>query len=297
MPPQFVYDIPSSILLFILIVVFLAIALIGLYIFTILTLNGFDKKFNDTNTGTYIGAIVVAMALIISFIITDEYQTYSETSDNLIQEANVLYLLAETVKAMPDTEAIQNLIIEYICSIINVEFMYMEQGEIPPDNVALDSLQAALLDYNPLTPKDQILYSKALDQLNLAIALRNSRLQAAVVGIPNEFWWLLIIGFAIIIILSWFVSGFMLYRIFMISFITIIYATLIFLVVALEYPFKGSLALASSPFQFVLDRLGVTCPPIVNSITVKNKEKFINKQRANKRPKPRYIEEPNVFSN
>ena len=260
---DFIYDTPNAIVLFLFILVFLALAFIGLFIFTLFTENGFDKKLNDTNTGTYISAVATALALITAFIITNEYQTYNTTSLNLAREANSIYTLVEILSAFntPESDTAIVLAIRYLCSIINVEFLLMQDGILPPPNPCLDNLQSTVLNLTPTSDKQTVLYDKAIDQLDIAINLRNYRLEQTVSGLPPEFYWLLIIGIAILIVLTWFVTGDLLYRLIMMSFVTIIYSTLIFLVVILDNPFRGNFALDASVYELTLRELGIeNCP-------------------------------------
>jgi len=262
---DFIYDTPNAIVLIIFILVFLSLALIGFFIFILFTENGFNKKFNDANTSTYLSVVATAMSIIIAFIITNEYQTYNTTSLNLSREANAIYTLIEIlsaygVEAVPATFAA----LEYICSIINIEFSLMQNGELPPINKCLENLQAAVLRLVPTDNKETVLYSKAVDQLDLAINLRNYRLEQTVSTLPPEFYWLLIIGVSVLIVLTWFITeGSMLYRLIMISLITIVYSTLITLTVLLDLPFRGFFALDQNAFVLILNQLGVDpndCP-------------------------------------
>lgn len=260
---DFIYDTPNPVVLFLFILIFLSLALIGLFIFTLFTENGFDKKTNDANTSIYISAVATALALILAFIITSEYQTYNTTSLNLAREANAIYTLVEILTPFntPESNDAISLAILYLCSIINIEFLLMQDGILPPPNPCLDRLQSTILALTPTTDKEIVLYDKAIDQLNLAINLRNYRLEQTISSLPPEFWWLLIIGISILIVLTWFVNGNLLYRIIMTSFITIIYSTLIFLTFILDLPFRSNFGLDSSVFQLALSELGYnTCP-------------------------------------
>jgi hypothetical protein len=139
----------------------------------------------------------------------------------------------------------------------------MIEGILPGPNTCLDSLQSTVLDLTPTNPKDVVLYDKAIDQLDLAINLRNYRLEQTEARLPDEFYWLLIIGISILIVLTWFITGSLLYKVIMTSFMTIIYSALLFLVVVLDLPFRGFFALDASAFIFALSQLGQTpsdCP-------------------------------------
>lgn len=280
---DFIYDTPNPIVLFLFIIVFLALALIGLFIFTLFTGDGFNKKFNDANTGTYIGAVATALALILAFIITNEYQVYNTTSLNLAREANAIYTLVEILVAFdtPAAEIAIEFSVNYLCSIIHIEFPLMQDGILPGTNACLDSLQSAVLDLKPADSKQVILYDKAIDQLDLAINLRNYRLEQTITSLPSEFWWLLIIGISILIVLTWFVNGNMFYRFLMTSFITIIYAALIFLVNVLDLSFRGDFGLGPDVFQIALDQLEVeNCPSGECNVSQFNKPNTIKHKVA-----------------
>lgn len=253
------YDIPNSILMLLFIVVLVSMSIIGLFIFTIATSNNFMRTFDDTNTGLYISIVAVAIGILYAFIISDEWQKYHEADNNLTQEANTLYLLAQTLDSMPGTEQSITFLIQYVCSIINIEFPAMKLGQLPSDNQNLFNLQVSIYDYIPTSAHDSILYAKAVDLMNQAVFLRNQRLETSVKGIPNELWWMLIFGFIITAIMSWFLKGNILYRIVMNAFVVSIYAALLFLATALDFPFRGDFSLTTAPFDFIIQRFGVNC--------------------------------------
>jgi len=280
---DFIYDTPTAIVLIIFILVFLSLALIGLYIFTLFTTEGFNKKFNDANTGTYLSIVATALALVIAFVITNEYNTFNTTSLNLAREANAIYSLIEILSEFNSDESAEaiTLSIQYLCSIINFEFLEMEKGILPGPNPCLELLQAAVLNLTPTDNKETVLYDKAIDQLNLSINLRNYRLEQTVASLPPEFYWLLIIGISILIVLSWFINGDLFYRILMISFITIIYSTLIFLITILDLPFRGNFSLGPEPYELVLTQLEYdikNCSSEECNITSTKEMKFIKKK-------------------
>jgi len=305
MTRSYFYDTSNEILIFIFIIVLVSIALIGLYIFIIFTKNDFEKRLNDQNTSTFLSVVAVAVALVIAFIISDEWNAYTDASSSAVQEANVIYLLYRTIFPLPGTEEIQNNILFYLCSIINTEFPDMQEGILPLDNVYLDGIQALLLSYIPLTTHDEILYSKAIDLLNQASFLRNKRLEASTASIPGELWWVVLIGFFVIVILIWFITGDDVYRILMTTFVTIVYAALLFLLVVLDYPYRGDFAVTSEPFQFVLNKLvpsGFDCSSATSNLVIMNNRvnsmnELKNKELKNKELKMKELKNKELKNN
>jgi len=87
------------------------------------------------------------------------------------------------------------------------------------------------------------------------VEFRRERIVEASEGTPKELWWMLIIGFSITIIISWFLKGNQAYRVAMITLSAITYASMAFLVVALDFPFKGEFGLRPVAFQNVWNKL------------------------------------------
>jgi hypothetical protein len=252
---SFFYHIPNSYLLTIFIIIFSVLSLLGLYFFMFITQNVCIDFFNDMNTSLYISIISIILGLILAFIITNEWQSYTQIEDDIEVEVNALFLMYKTVEALPDNNEIKLLINKYICSIINVEFPAMQNGDTSFNNSYIDNLVSEIYKYVPVNSKNEILYNKTIDLLNESTYLRNKRLVETVSSIPNELWWVLIIGYIVLITLMLFVTGHIMYRILMTTFITIVYASAFFLIVALDYPFMGDFGIKPTPFENLLKRI------------------------------------------
>lgn len=257
MAVDFFYSIPNALLLLLFIVVLVSMSLCGLLIITILGLN---TRTNNESIHIYTGILAVVIGVIIAFIISSEWQQYHDASTNTVTEADVLYLLYQTFDALPGTDDITDTIGQYICNIINVQFPAMKLGQIPATDEILNELQILIYVYDPPdTAKDNMLYSNGLSLFNQAVFLGTQRLQSSTMGLADELWWVMVFGFVILMIMSWWLSGSMWLRTIMTIFITGGYAAILFLAVALDYPFRGDLSVSSAPFQFVLQQLNITC--------------------------------------
>lgn len=226
----------------------------------IITLLGLNFSTNNNMNNIFIGILAIVIGVIFAFIISSEWQQYHDANVNLNTEANTLFLLYQTFQILPDTELILIQINTYICYIINVEFPAMQKGLIPVDNVILNELYLMIYQYIPPdTPQGAIIYGNGISLFNEAVFLAAQRLQTSNMGLAKELWWVMILGFIILIVMSWFVSGDIWFRFLLTVFITGGYAAILFLAVALDYPFRGQLSLTPAPFQFVLDQLMLTC--------------------------------------
>ena len=254
---DFVYNIPNVILLILFITVMVSISLVGLYYFNELT---YDRTYNDNNTGVFLAAISIVIGVTLAFIVTNEWTKYSDAQENQIEEANFLNLIYQTALVLPNTECIQRSLVNYLCSIVNLEFPAMQSGQLPESSECFYRFQESILLYNvDLNNKQLILYTQMLDYFNQSVSLRNKRLQSAIIGLPQELWWMMIFGYIITMVMMWFISGDLRYRLLMNGFVISVYATVLFLAVVLDYPYRGQFSLTPAPYQFVLNSIPASC--------------------------------------
>lgn len=257
---QLFYNIQNSWLLFLFIVVLTSLSIIGLLTFNILVSRGFIKGFSNESSGIYVGIVSLAIGVVIAFIITDEWDKFHDAEVNMELEANTIFLLYTTLSNMDNSIAQQELLKTYLCSIINMEFPSLQEGVIPEDDFIIQALSIAIYRHQPNDrPNQATLYGKSVDLFNQALSLRTQRLQTANNALANELWWVMILGYILVVVMSWFITGELLYRTIMTSFISIMYASFLFLAVVLNYPFKGDFGLTAGPFEFVAKQIGADC--------------------------------------
>jgi hypothetical protein len=250
MPLDVFYSVPSSKLLLVFILSTIVISLAGMYTFD----NVFAGVFGESeDTSTYISIVSIAVALITAFIVSNEWQTYARNKEALTKEADAILILIKMLESMKQNQKPTELAKQYLRSIIDVEFKEMAQGKLRESNEYLDALQKIIYDESNET--EHVLYDKTVELVNRLVEFRRERIVESSEGTPKELWWMLIIGFSIIIIISWFLKGNQAYRVAMITLSAITYASMAFLVVALDFPFKGEFGLKPVAFQNILHKL------------------------------------------
>lgn len=254
MPVDFFYSIPNSKLLLLFTGVTIVLSLGGMYIFD-WAIGDVLKSFDNGDTGTYISIVSIATALIIAFIVSNEWQAYSKNKESLTKEAGTIYVLIRTLEPMKNSEKVVGLAKKYLHSIITDEFPQMKSGKLEQNNPYLDELQPLIYNYNAVDTKDESLRDKSIDLLNDIILFRRERLEMSITGTPRELWWMLAIGFSMIIMMTWFINGSTIYRASMTTFVAITYASMLFLAIALDFPFKGEFGLAPTAFELIQAKL------------------------------------------
>lgn len=256
MPVDFFYSIPNSKLLLLFVGGLVILSLGGMYIFDQVIGDGL-KSFDNGDTGTYISIVSIATALIIAFIVSNEWQAYSKNKESLTKEAGTIYVLIKTLEHIKNSEKAMSIAKKYLNSIITDEFDQMKTGKLEQINPYLDELQPLIYGFKSSDSHDQTLSDKSIDLLNTVILFRRERLEMSITGTPRELWWMLSIGFSMIIMMTWFLNGNMLYRVSMTTFVAITYASMLFLAIALDFPFKGEFGLAPTAFELIQTKLSI----------------------------------------
>lgn len=246
---------PTVALFFLFILIVVILSIIGLYIFELILCS---LKINEKclkNTKTYILVVSTLIGIVLAFIIYNEWQAFFHQSVDVEEEASSILNLYSMVKTLPNTKATQQQIIKYLKTIICIEFPALQKNILVKTNPTLNTLRDMIYGYEPKTKRETQLYQETVVSLNRAINLRTARVDSVMNGLAPELWWVVILGTTINIIMTWFVYGHIYYKMIMTSFVAAIFASLLFLLVVLDYPFSGGYRIQSTAFQNVLNNI------------------------------------------
>lgn len=254
---NYFYNIPNSKLITILIVVTIAMVIILFCLFKYVT-KDWDAitPASNASVSTYLSIIGVPIGIILSFIIATTWASFVDAQVKQNEEALTLLLLYDTVNGMtlPEVPGILDQIKAYTDNIINVEFPMMQQGVSSRDGlVLLLAIGESITELNPVTSKDATLYGQALAGYSTLVADRSVRYNYVLNGLAPELWWVLILGVVLIIFLSFFMYCVSLTLQCIITCIAAVgLVALLFLAVALDFPYRGDFGLDSNSYRLVL---------------------------------------------
>ena len=251
---QFFYNTPDSKLLTILIIITIILVCFFLYLFKYVTM---EWNLNDSTNGAvgvYLSIVGVPVGVVLSFIVATTWASFSDAQAKENAEATKLLLLYDLLAAMPGAEDIQRKIKVYTAFVISDEFPLMEQGIQSEEGLLMitdigDSIYALDAETN----RDAVLYEEAIEMFQEVMSLRISRMGYAVYGIAPELWWVLILGVIIVIVMSFFMySQSLTLQMILTAMAAAVLVSLLFLIVALNYAYRGDFGLDSLPFQIAL---------------------------------------------
>jgi hypothetical protein len=248
--------VPTAVLGLVIIAVGVGIGL-GLLAFVRRSRAGVEDNESIDILFAFIGAVY---GIILAFVIVDLWTSFGAARDTVSTEAAALAQLEIDTRPLspPDRARIENALSVYISAVVNDEATTMRSGrESLSAHNALDRLALSLERAQPVSKVQDVWYSEAVGKLNDVAVARRQRIEAAQRSVPMPFRVLIFTGALIPIGFMTLVSvkNRRLHTV-MVCVVSALVAYAIFLVVALEYPFSGTVAVSLEPFrQGVLARL------------------------------------------
>jgi hypothetical protein len=251
------YSTPDSKLLTILIILAIVIVIFFFFVFKYVTRNWGLNDVTNNVVGAYLGIIAVPVGVVLSFIVASAWTSFSDAEVKASAEATQLYLLFGVVRQLPGTEDIQQEIMIYLRHIINVEFPLMAKGiQSEQGLVIVTRLGEMIYGYDPTTDRETVLYKEAIQIYEQSITLRITRLSYVTYGVVPELWWVLILGVVIVLVSSYFIySSSIILQAIMISLATATLVSMLFIILTLNYPYRGSFSIDALPYEIGLDNM------------------------------------------
>ncbi len=157
-----------------------------------------DRREEHNDVAGFIYAVLgVAYAVLLAFMLIAVWQNYETAQTNVESEANELagvYFLASQFPE-PERTRLQDLARTYARVVVEEEWSLMERGKTSPRaDSLLRQLRLQILEFDPHTKGEQVLYEGGLTQLHDAADARRSRLLEVREGIPTLLWVVLVVG-------------------------------------------------------------------------------------------------------
>jgi hypothetical protein len=222
-----------------------------------------ERREQHNNVAGFIYAVLgVAYAVLLAFVAIAVWQDYNTAQTNIDSEANELagvYFLASQLPE-PQRTRLQDLARRYARVVEEEEWPLMEQGQTSPHaDSLLRQLRLELLQFNPRTRGEQVLYERGLTDLHDAIDARRSRLLEVREGIPHLLWVVLVLGGVITVSFTYlFGLKSNLAHALMVAALTLLICAILFTIGEFNNPFSGVVEIRPEAFREVLRSFGGT---------------------------------------
>ena len=221
-----------------------------------------DRREGQNDVAGFIYAVLgVAYAVLLAFVVIAVWQDYNTAQTNVESEAHELagvYFLASRLPE-PEGTRIQDLARTY-ARVVEEEWPMMEQGQTSPRADSLvRQLRWELLQFDPRTEGEQVLYELGQTQLHDALDARRSRLLEVREGIPNLLWVVLVVGGVITVSFTYlFGLKSNLAHALMVAALTLLICGILFTIGEFNNPFSGVVGIRPDAFREALHSFGGT---------------------------------------
>lgn len=215
-------------------------------------LSAWRAERSSETIGGVAAMVMTLFAVVLAFVVVNLYSSYVGAVDNAAAEATSLTELVQDARAFPSSAqvAIDRAVGRYVAEVRD-EFRALRTGHADPlAQLRLGDVFHALQSYSPATVTAQQFYSSAIGQLHTVVRERASRLDAAETSIPEPLVVFMILLAGLTLALSVLIqTHFPRVDVAIVTTIATVVSAGLLTAVLLEYPFSGSIAVTTKPFD------------------------------------------------
>jgi hypothetical protein len=203
--------------------------------------------------------VLMFYGLAVALIAVNVWQTYTDVSKIVSQEATALGSLYRDVSNYPGPIRLQlrEQLRDYVDNVIQVAWPLQQRGRVPTDGVELmNRFQVTLTSFEPATEGQKVLHGETFRAYNQLIQARRLRLDAVGTKLPGILWFVIIIGGVISLLASFlFKIDDLRFHALQVLLLAAFIGLVIFMILALDRPFRGDLGLRCDPYQLICNQL------------------------------------------
>jgi hypothetical protein len=254
-----IYDIPTWQLGALFALLFVGTTCLGiLFVSPIIKLWFRSQEGINDLVGYALGAFGVFYGLLLGLLAVATYQNSSSVDETVAREAASLAALYRDVSSYPQPVRadLQKRLQDYTRFVIDKAWPAQRRGEVPQGSVQMmDEFQQVLTQFEPTTKGQEILHGEALRAYNDMILLRRLRINAINAGIPGVMWYVVAVGAIINTLLILCFRMRVDIHLVIGGVLSFFVGVVIFLVAAMDNPFRGEVSVGPDAFELIYDTL------------------------------------------
>ncbi len=254
------YNLSNTQFFLVIVGFFIIFSLFGNWIFNTFL----QKSLNLTEASNGIISVFLSVSgvfygITLGLIAAGTFETFSNVDNVVSNESSALGGLYKDVSFLKHEHRIklQGLLKEYTLFVVNEAWPMQQRGETPRKGTKImTKFQNQLAVYRPVDSKDEIIYGEVLSQFNKLIECRGQRLNSISTSLPNTIWVILLVGAFVNLVFLWmlvFENTTLEFIVHILS--ALLLGSLIFLIAALDNPFRGEYSVGCDSFKFLIDHV------------------------------------------
>jgi Protein of unknown function (DUF4239) len=233
---------------------FVVVALLIGYLVSRFTSREVRMAHND-RAGFILAVIGVVYAVLLAFVAIGVWERFQEAEARTYEEAGAIATVYRDAGSFPGAAKLRGMLRTYVYSIIYYEWPQMRRGERSRiSNALLEAADRYVRELPVNTVRLGDIQTQMLSAVDTALMDREARLTMDSSGI-NQIMWIVLIAGAFITVAFTYLFGFdqTLMQELMIGGLSLLIGLVLFLIVALDYPFRGSIYVQPEAFRALLE--------------------------------------------
>jgi hypothetical protein len=253
------HSLPTWLLGVLIIGAFVVVAVLGLLVFRWGTRGRlFLSEEMNNDIIFFASAIGVFYSLMAGLMAVAVWGNYSAVQDLVSQEAASIAALYRDVTSLPEPArgTLQESLREYNAFIIEQTWPAQRRGLVLDEATRkVNTFAEGLFAFEPATLGEQARYAETLRQFNHMIELRRKRIGAIGGALPPVMWGVMLIGAFLSVTVTYLLQVRTGVQAMLTAFLATFIGLVVFVMVGLDSPLTGPLAIKPTAYQVVQDRL------------------------------------------
>lgn len=207
----------------------------------------------------FLGASGVIYGIALGLVAAGVWSNFQTMSGQVDEEAAITAALYQDISAypQPQRQLFQQDLRAYVQSVIEQDWPQLRQGNAPTASTQrIYHFKRQLFSFNPPTAGLKLIHEQALTQYNDLAKVRRSRLTGSEASLPTLLWWVIVLGAAVNIIITWFfVTEHPAYHYILTILLALLLGALLFLTAAMDNPFRGDFSVDANAFKQILAQM------------------------------------------
>jgi hypothetical protein len=254
-----IYDYPTWAMALLFGFAFVGVSLIGLAVFRTLLAKWIHTEARTNElVGVSLASFSVLYGILLGLVAVGAYGNYSAMGDLVAKEASCVASLYRDSSALPEPyrATVQRDLRSYIRQTVDMGWPTQRQGLVPSGGSQIvTTLFDDLTAFSPTDNRGQLIFAETFRQFNNLVELRRARLAAVNAGIPAILWWVVGMGAVLNLILIWMLDMETHVHVMLTAVLSLFLASVIFLVIAMDNPFRGEVSVGPEAFDRVYQTL------------------------------------------
>lgn len=215
------------------------------------------KASNNEVVGNFLSVSGLFYGITLGLISVGTFDNFQSAETSVSQEASALNGLYRAVNLLEknDKNALKILLKDYAQYMVGEGWQLQQQGKLPKGTSKIvNRFEEILSSYTIESEKDKIVFAEVLTQNSKLSEKRRERINHVQQGLPAAVWLVLFVGAFIVTALTWLlVIANQKLDIVVNTLCGVLLGSLIFLIAAMDNPFRGEFSVSSEPFQLLID--------------------------------------------